>query len=163
PGEAALGLDLARTCNNLGRVQKGVGDTRAALETVARARELAEGLVRDFPQEPSYRIQLARTYHNQGDLFKMVGNTAEKDRLCNQAVDVLEGLDEGLREGSEYQQTLADAYEEQALRQPFTQAQQTMSRAVAIQEWLAREQPADRGRQRQLGLTYFSQAMDERN
>jgi tetratricopeptide (TPR) repeat protein len=68
--------ETARTYAQLGSIHQLLGEPKEAEKLLRQGLELSEGLVKEFPDQPEYRVDLAHRYQ---DLGSLLGDTKPQD------------------------------------------------------------------------------------
>src|SRR5262249_28363548 len=83
---------LASTLNNLGALQKDLGQRQEAHKSYAEAAALRRALVKAQPEVPEYQLDLSRPLLGQAMLLRQQRRPEEGRRHLDEALPVLGGL-----------------------------------------------------------------------
>lgn len=146
--------DLAGTYLYMATVQFKANRHGLASFSIGRAVDLFEGLVREYPAEPRYRLDLSRMYDSRSQGFSALGfaNEAKQDR--DKTLALREKLVAEFPDIPVYRTWLARSYREAGdYAANFDEAQQLYLKSLERFERLAAEYPADQTCQRNVALT----------
>jgi serine/threonine protein kinase len=90
-GRAEYRRDLARTCNNLGKLLWQTGQRPAALQAFEQSLDVTRQLARDFPHEPVYSWDLARAHNNRASALRKA-RPDQAERAYQEAEKILADL-----------------------------------------------------------------------
>lgn len=137
----------------------GLGNSKSAVETYRRAKDIREALVREQPDDRVAQYDLAANYLMGSFIAGRASTLAERMSYDKRALAISEKLYNAQPGNRKYEALLAKSYMGVAYGQGMTanwpQALESYSKALPIRERLAQASPDNRGAQRDLATVHY--------
>ena len=161
PGaDSGMKLDVARSLNASGWLERSTGDTAGALRSFEQARKLAEDVGTEASAASEAEGVLGTAYSLTGNVLAETGDPAGARVAYGKALEIREALADGNPNDREVQRNLAAAHNSLGLLEEKaadpTRALPAYGRALAIQQKLAVAYPGVSEFQQDLAWTQMS-------
>ena len=136
---------IAESANNVGRIQRALGEPEKAEQAFDRSVSICRKLAAEFPQEPAYRVNLANRIGNRAAIYLESGRTEQAEQEWRQAIDILERLTFEAPDNADYGESIAKDWHNLALllarTQRLEEAEQAAKRGIEVIDEIALRQP----------------------
>ena len=110
PDSAEYARDLSVSYNNVGDINKSLGDTKSALKSYESSLNIREELRRRNPDSAEYARDLSISYERIGDINKSLGDTKSALKSYESSLNIREELRRRNPDSAEYARDLSVSY-----------------------------------------------------